>query len=173
MKKLSTYIKEAYQAFQLNSVEVYYDCLPKEIILECPETFQESDVQDYIGDRFLQDLPSNEKYAKKFFGSNDENIYDVYFKYDTFEHLPEDYNGKVDVKWDPEYGYNLPNNIVLNYFKLKNLKYYIKFDRFELLNNEDDYREILNQIFKASESNAINHYPIEIKYNEKSLVYTE
>lgn len=173
MKSLINFIKEAYQTYQLNSVDVYYDCLPEEIVFECPETYQESDIQQYIDDRFLPELPSNEKYAKKFFGSNFENIYDVYFKYDSFEHLPEDYSGNIDFKWDSKFGYNLPNNINLNYFRLKNLKYFIRFDRFELLNDSNDYTKILNEIFKASESNAYNEYPITIKYNEKSLTYTE
>lgn len=173
MKNLNTFIKEAFNSYQLDSVEVKYDCFPESIVFECPETFQESDIQQYIDDKFLPELPSNEKYAKKHFGKNFENIYDVYFKYETFEHLSEDYNGEVNYKWDSKYGYNLPSNINLNYFKINKLAYYIKFDRFELENNNTNYKDVLNKIFKASESNAYNEYPIKIKYDENSLIYKE
>lgn len=173
MKNLNQFIIEAFQTYQLDSVEVQYNCYPKDIILECPETFQESDIQQYIDDRFLQDLPSNEKYSKRLFGKNFENIYDAYFKYDTFTHLPDDYSGDVTYKWDSQYGYNVPNNVNLSYFKITNLIYYIKFDRFELENDDTNYKEVLNKIFKSSEYNAYNDYPLKIKYNENSLIYKE
>ena len=41
---------------------------PDEIILQAPETYSESDLQIYMDDLWLDELPSGDDYAKKFFG---------------------------------------------------------------------------------------------------------
>lgn len=171
MKRLKNYIIESVETYRLNSVIASYIVQPEEIILQAPETFQESDIQQYIDDMWLNALPSGQDYSEKFFGNNFENINDVHFEYDTFEHIdiePKEYiewNSKFDVK-------KTKDDVKLDYFKIKNLKYFIEFDRFDMVGvNDDNVEEQLIKIFKATESNDINEYPIEIVFDEDSLEY--
>lgn len=171
MKSIIQFIKEAVEQYRLNSVIAEYDIQPEEIILQAPETFQESDIQQYMDDMWLNKLPSGQDYSEKFFGSNFENISDVHFEYDTFEHIdiePKDY-----IEWDSKFDVKkTKDDVTLEYFKVKNLKYIIEFDRFDMVDvDEDEVEEKLNDIFRAAESNDANEYPIEIKYNEDSLEY--
>lgn len=171
MKRLRNYIVESVENYRLNSVIATYNVQPEEIILQAPETFQESDIQQYIDDMWLNALPSGQDYSEKFFGKNFENINDVHFEYDTFEHIdvePKDYiewNSKFDVK-------KTKDDVKLDYFKIKNLKYFIEFDRFDMVDvTDDNVEEHLIKIFKAAESNDENEYPIEIVFDEKNLEY--
>ena len=172
MKSLLQYILEdTVEIYRLNEVIATYFVQDSEIVLQAPETYSESDIQLYMDDLWLNDLPSNEKYSEKFFGVNHDSISDVYFEYDTFEHI--DIEPKEYIEWDAKYGNN--NNdkdIKLDYFRIKNLKYIIVFDRFDLTDVDDDtVNEKLIDIFKATESNNENKYPIEIKFDEDSLKY--
>jgi len=171
MKSFKTYIKEAVENYRLNSVIATYIVQPEEIILQAPETFQESDIQQYMDDRWLNQLPSGQDYSEKFFGSNFENIVDVHFEYDTFEHI--DIEPKEYIEWDSKYDVKKTNDDVkLDYFKIKNLVYIIEFDRFDMIDvTEENVQEKLIDIFKASESNNENEYPIEIQFDEDSLEY--
>ena len=67
MKSIIQFIKEAVENYRLNSVEVTYTIQPEEIILQAPETFQESDIQQYMDDMWLKALPSSQDYSEKFF----------------------------------------------------------------------------------------------------------
>lgn len=172
MKSLLSYILESVEIYRLNEVEVTYFVSPDEIILQAPETYSESDIQIYISDLWLQDLPSNEKYSKNLFGINHDSISDVHFEYDTFEHI--DVEPKEYVKWESKYDLKNSNldEVKLEYFRIKNLKYIITFDRFDMTDtNDDNVEEKLKDIFKASESNNDNKYAIEIHFDEKSLKY--
>ena len=162
---------EAVDIYRLNEVTATYFVQPDEIILQAPETYDESDIQIYIGDRWLNELPSGKDYAKELFGVNGDSISDAYFEYDTFEHIdvePKDY-----IEWDSKYDSKSSNDdIKLEYFKLKNIKYIIVFDRFDLTEVDDDTAEDkLVDIFTAAESNTENEYPIEIKFDKDSLKY--
>lgn len=171
MKDLVTYIKEAVDAYRLNNVEATYIVNPEEIILQAPETFQETDIQQYMDDRWLQQLPSNSDYSEKLFGNNSDSIYDAHFEYDTFEHI--DVEPKEFIEWDVKYDVNKTNDDVkLDYFRIKNLKYIISFDRFDMIGVDDEsVDEKLKDIFRAAESNDNNEWPIEIKFDEDSLEY--
>lgn len=170
MKTLKEYITEAVETYRLNSVKVTYSVQPEEIILQCPETYSESDIQIYMSDKWMNELPSYDDYARKFFGNNSDNIADVYFDYDSFEHLsvePKEY-----IEWDEKYDSKLGNDVKLDYFKIKNLMYHIEFDRFDMIGvTDDNVKEKLVDIFKATESNNNNKYPIEIIFKEDSLEY--
>lgn len=171
MKTLKNYIYESVEAYRLNYVKAEYDVQPMEIILQAPETFQESDIQQYMDDRWLNQLPSGQDYSENFFGSNFENIIDAHFEYDTFEHI--DVEPKEYIKWDVKYDVKkTKDDVKLDYFKIKNLKYFIEFDRFDMVDTTDDtVDEQLKDIFKATESNDANEYPIEIKFDEDNLEY--
>jgi len=171
MKQLKIYIYEAVEQFRVNDLEVIYIVEPEEIILQAPETFQESDIQQYIDDLWINSLPSGQDNSEKFFGKNNSNIIDAYFEYDTFEHMdvePKDY-----IEWDSKYDTkNTNDEIKLDYFRIKNLKYIITFDRFDLVDvKEDEIDEKIKDIFRASESNDANEYPIEIKFDEDNIKY--
>ena len=171
MKYIVQFIKEAVEAYRLNEVEVTYNVQPEEIILQAPETFQESDIQQYMDDMWLNQLPSGQDYSEKFFGKNNDNISDAHFEYDTFEHIdvePKDY-----IEWDPKFDVKKSgDDVKLEYFKIKNLKYIITFDRFDMVDvTDDNVKYELVKIFKAAESSYINHYPIEIQFDENYLKY--
>ena len=76
-------------------------------------------------------------------------------------------------EWKSKYDVKKTNDDVkLDYFKIKNLKYIISFDRFDMIDvNEDNVEEQLIKIFKAAESNDANKYPIEIVFDENNLEY--
>ena len=177
MKDIKNYILEhniveAVEAYRLNEVEATYLVQPEEIILQAPETYQESDIQQYMDDMWLNFLPSSQDYSEKFFGKNNDNISDVHFEYDTFEHI--DIEPKEFIEWDSKFDLKKTNDDVkLDYFKIKNLKYIIDFDRFDLVDvTDDNVEEKLKDIFRAAESNDANKdYPIEIKFDEDSLEY--
>lgn len=171
MKGITQFILEAVDVYRLNSVEATYNVQPEEIILQAPETFQESDIQQYMDDMWLNQLPSSQDYSEKFFGKNNDNISDVHFEYDTFEHIdiePRDY-----IEWDTKYDVKKSgDDAKLDYFKIKNLKYIIDFDRFDMVDVDDDnVEEKLIDIFRVAESSKENEYPIEIQFNEDSLEY--
>lgn len=164
-------LNESVETYRLNEVEATYFVQPEEIIIQAPETFQESDIQQYIDDMWLNSLPSGQDYSEKLFGNNNDNITDAHFEYDTFEHLsvePKEY-----IEWDSKYDVKkIPEDVKLDYFKIKNLKYIISFDRFDLVDVDDDtVEEKLIDIFKSSESSYENEYPIEIVFDEDSLKY--
>lgn len=171
MKGITQFILEAVDVYRLNSVEATYNVQPEEIILQAPETFQESDIQQYMDDMWLNQLPSSQDYSEKFFGKNNDSISDVHFEYDTFEHI--DIEPREYIEWDPKYDVKKSgDDIKLDYFKIKNLRYIIDFDRFDLVDVDDDnVEEKLIDIFRASESSKENEYPIEIQFDEDSLEY--
>ena len=124
-----------------------------------------------MDDMWLNSLPSSQDYSEQFFGKNNDNISDAHFEYDTFEHI--DVEPKEYIEWKSKYDVKKTNNDVkLDYFKIKNLKYIISFDRFDMIDvNEDNVEEQLIKIFKAAESNDANEYPIEIVFDEDNLEY--
>jgi len=171
MKTLTQFIKESVEQYRLNDVEVTYDINPEEIILQAPETFQETDIQQYMDDMWLNFLPSSPDYSEKMFGKNNNNITDAHFEYDTFEHI--DVEPKEYVKWDPKFdAKKTKDDVKLDYFRIKNMKYIINFDRFDMVDVDDETAvENMIKVFKASESNNLNKWPIEILFNEENLKY--
>ena len=171
MKPINRYIKESVEVYRLNEVEATYNVQPEEIVLQAPETFQESDIQQYIDDMWLNALPSSQDYSEKFFGKNNDNISDVHFEYDTFEHI--DIEPKEYITWDPKFDANkTKDDVALEYIKIKNLKYIITFDRFDMVDVDDNnVEEKLIDLFRATESSKVNEYPIEIQFDEDALKY--
>ena len=66
MKSINRYIKESVEVYRLNEVEATYNVQPEEIILQAPETFQESDIQQYMDDMWLNALPSSQRQLRVF-----------------------------------------------------------------------------------------------------------
>ena len=171
MKSLKRFITEKYENIIIDNVKVVFDVFPEEFYLNAPENYSESDIQIYIGDVFLKELPADNDKYKNLLGKNSDNINDAYFEYDKFEHINDDIK-ELSLKWDGHYDEN--NKSELNTFKLSKLKYIILFDEFEILDkNSEDVKEILNKIFLKFDSSRINKYPIDIKYNSELLEYSE
>ena len=170
MKDIVKFIKESVSVYRLNKVIAKYLVQPSELIFQAPETYSESDIQIYIGDKYLNEMPSYTEYAYNFFGINADNIIDAHFEYDTFSHVdvePKDY-----IKWDSRYDLKVYKDIKLEYFKLSNIKYIIEFDRFDILNgSKDNVENVLKEIFMATVSNDNNKYPIEISLDPKNIEY--
>ena len=172
MKNLVNYIKESYEKTTLSNVKVVFDVLPEEFYLNAPETYSESDVQIYLGDSLLKNLPSENKKYQNLLGKNKDYISDAYFEYDKFEHI-KDFEDEVNLTWDSYYDDKVDEKS-LNTFKITGLKYTILFDEFEVLDkNNDDIKNVLDEIFTKLDSSSINKYPVEIKYNSELLEFEE
>ena len=169
MKSLVKFITEKYENITVKNVKVVFDIFPEEFYLNAPENYSESDLQIYIGDVLLKELPADNDKFKNLIGKNYDDINDAYFEYEKFEHLNEDIN-EYSLKWDPYY--DEKNKSELNTFKLKKLKYIILFDEFEIL-VKHDVKETLNEIFSKLDSSRINNYPVDMKYNPELLEYSE
>lgn len=171
MKSINQYIIEALENKRLNEVVVKYDCNPSDFYVQCPDSFQENDVVQYMNDKLLNELPSSQKYSETFFGKNADNIYDTYFEYDGFE--KSDSDEKPNLEWDPHYSVKKMNDgDELVSYCVKNLTYTIKFDRFDLENvSNNNVQEILNKIFNATVSNEANQYPVELTLDDKNITF--
>lgn len=178
MKDIKTYIleklvNEEYEEYRVNDVTVIYKAVKDPINLQAPSEYNESNIQQYITDLWLDKLPGGGDNSVKFFGENADNIYDVYFEYDNFEHIVDTNN--IDyIEFDSHASsVDITDDTKLDIFKLHHFKYIIKFEKFDLKDSDDRHiKETLSQIFKAAESNSQNKYPIELKYNESELKYT-
>ena len=177
MKGLVDYIyehmNEAYEAYRLNEVVVKYYVKPSTLYIQAPENYQENDIEQYMNDAWLNKLPSGR--ADEFFGPNADSIYDLYFEYDGFEHMPENYNMSSGyIEWDAHYNNKENKDEILNFFKITNLRYIIKFDRFDLLDGTDENAEdALKSIFSATVSNSTNKYPVDIELRTDSIKFTK
>lgn len=176
MKSLVQFINEEYNKKIVQNVKVIFDVEPEEFYIKAPTTYSESDIQIYLGDVLLKELPSENRKYQNLLGKNIKNINDAYFEYEKFEHIQDSDIEDFNLDWDKYYDEKVKEED-LDVFKIIKLKYIILFDEFELLDNnltdEDDIRKTLNEIFHKLDSSNINKYPIEIKYNEESLEFSE
>lgn len=167
MKSLSNYILEEYNTYRLNYVTVRFTT-KENTIIEVPEKYTNSDIELYLNDALLEKMPSNYEFAEDLFGTNATNIIDAFFE---FERIDPVSNQKPDIEFVPNKGDNERDSKLVLY-TIKNLVYVISFDRFDVLNgNDDNIKGILDLIFKTVESNSLNDYPIELHYDDKNLEY--
>ena len=172
MKSLKQFIKEEYEANKVENLKLVFNVKPEEFYLNAPETYSESDIQVYLGDVLLKELPAdNDKYSK-LLGKNVENINDAYFEYDKFEHMQDSDIDEFNLEWDQYYD-EKHNEDKLDVYKITNLRYVIMFDEFEILDDSDDIRKTLDEVFHKLDSSNINKYPVEIEYDSKQLEYSE
>ena len=159
------YIKEAFEQKSINNLEVTYKCVKDEVLVNCPETFQEDDIHQYIDDLLLEQMPSNQDIAKKYFRNNVKYINDAYFEYDSFQRLNYK-KDDVDITYDDNFGKDAPEEIKIVTFKLTNLRFKMMFTKFDLMIDEDeDIKETLDKIFGAYESNDYNDTDIMFEYD--------
>ena len=173
MIPLRQFITEQLEPVTLKDVKITYDAKKEYLTFSVPETYSENDFQIYIGDRFLDDLPSGPDKAGKFFGKNAEHIDDAYFEYESYSKTSEEsYSGDIDIEWDSKYDESKKDS-KLSIYKLKRMTYSILFDEFEIMSNNrgDDTDALVEKICKATESSELNEYPIDIVFNKKKTEY--
>ena len=165
MKSLLMYIKESMSERVINNLEVTYAVDNNDTYIDCPETYQEDDIHQYIDDLLLEQMPSNQDVAKKYFHNNVKYINDAYFEYDGFQRLSYK-KDTVDIEYDKELGKDVPEDVKIVTFKLTGLKFKMLFSKFELMLNDenDSIEDVIGKIFSAYESNDYNDTDIKFKY---------
>lgn len=174
MKPLTKFILEKFEKNTLKNLKVVYDVQPESITLEVPENYSESQMQIYLGDRFYESLPAAQDNVRRLFGKNAEYIDDAYFEYESITHDTDTYNKddfEADIEWDSQYDKNAEGK-KMNIFTVKNMKYVILFSDFEIYcETDDDIVGTIEKIFKATDSDKVNDYPIKIIYNPDETKY--
>lgn len=165
MKSLIEYIFEELNKRTIDNVTVIYKGPNSDVYVDCPETYQEDDIHQYIDDLLLEQMPSNPDIAEKYFHANVKYINDAYFEYDGFERLT--YKKDItDIEYDSELGKDVSDDVKIVTFRLKNLRFKMLFSKFEIMiDDEADVDETLAAIFRAYESNSYNDTDIKFKYD--------
>ena len=143
------------------------------VYVESPEKYSESDLQIYLDDIMLDELPGGKTYAEKFFGKNADNIVDAYLAYDSMEEAMGE-EQEPDVKWDSRYDSKINSEDKLHVVCINNLKYVLVFEKFELINTDSaSINSDIIDIMTTTNSNYTNKYPIEITFDSKNIEYIE
>ena len=169
-KSLVQFIKEGLNSLNILNLIVKYQVEPEKIVCKAPVNYTEDKVIQYLQDLWFAQLPGGQENIEKIFGKNSDHLIDTYLEYDRFSHSKHEMKGDKLIDWnskmDPD------NDHELEYFLISNVKYCLSFESFELkVNPGDDIEQIVEDIFKSYESNAMNEYPIEIKLIEDSIEY--
>ena len=144
---------------------------PESLFIQIPKTYSESDVQIYLDDVFLKQLPGGQdQEATKLFGDNNiKNINDSHFEYDEMLEVNTT-TSTFDIAWDTNYDTNVKDE-ELQVVCIKNIKYIIVFTQFELVSvTTDTYEDKLNDIFENTLSDNYK-YPFNITLNTDDLIY--
>lgn len=170
MKRLRDLIIEELESgdtIELKNLEIVYVVKNGNLLIQVPDNYNEDNIQMYLDDTCMPNMPSNDKDAKELFGEdNTKNITDAYFSYKNLT-LPENSTVKPDLEWDKRYDNKTDKNAKLIVYSLDEFKYTIAFERF-LLNNYNNLEvdAILEDLFKSTESNKIHPWAFEIILEE-------
>ena len=180
MRTLKDYILEAsvlneedapseLKTINLEDVKVVYDG-PIEYYLQAPVNYSESDLQIYIEDELLPVLPGAVGNAAANFGVNASSISNRYIEYDSIV-MSQGNAPRIDFNWDSTYGSGNDGELVV--FQVKNMKYVIEFDKFELQNvTDENYNAKLEQIFMATVPEGDN-LPVRVSLNPSNIFATK
>ena len=181
MKTLYEYINEKriyeeYETFSVKDLKVSYKCFPNNEYTEfyVPEAYNEDNLMVYINDMFLNELPAGDKFAKDNFGEkNAQAIYDVFFTLERYEKYTSSTGNFIN--WDNSKDTNFnPDKDKFCFIKVKNLKYNISFEEFEIKDvDSSTINNTLITIFKAFNANETNKYPLKITLDDKNISYKE
>lgn len=152
MKSLLTYIFEKYDTYKVQNLKVEYifTIKDKDIEFEVPEKYSEDDFQIYVQDKYFSILPGGDR-AEEFFGKNTKYLNNYYFEYEKFERSQSS-SSKSFIEFDKSYDDNVKEDDKMSYVTIKNPRYCIEFDEFELNSeNIDMIHDDLIQIFKRAE----------------------
>ena len=99
MKTFSQYIFEQddqHDIIRLNMLEATFDASPGILCIYYPGEVDESTIQEYINDKFLNNSPvGDSQQVKDILGINKSNISDAYFEYDKFERVGEETDEQI------------------------------------------------------------------------------
>ena len=179
MRTLKDYILEAavlneedateLKTINLEDVKVVYDG-PIEYYIQAPVNYSESDLQIYIEDELLPVLPGAVGNAAANFGVNASSISNRYIEYDLIV-MSQGNAPRIDFNWDSTYGSGNDEELVV--FQIKNMKYVVEFDKFDLQNvTEENYNEKLESIFMASVPTD-EKLPIRVSLNPSNIFATK
>lgn len=172
MKSLRNFIFEEYETYRVKNLEVPFNVNIDNdyITFKMPEIYSEDDFQIYLQDMYLKDLPGSEDHAQDFFGDNSESIFDVVFEYDKYEKSNEEEKDFID--WNTNYDSKVKSDDEFAYVKIFGLKYIIKFDNFDLKEeNQDQIHDTLVDIFKTCENTKEHDWPLKLTLDEKNIKY--
>lgn len=165
MKDIITYISESLEALKIKNLRVIYRVIPDVFTVGVPNNYSESDMQIYLDDKCLDELPGSNDQSKKVLGNNIKLINDCHFEYDKYT-ASDRPSGTVNLDWDTKYDENNKGDSY-TYYKLNNLKYIIEFGEFNLKNVDDTkIKDELVKIFETFNSSKTNQYPIEIELED-------
>ena len=163
MKRLTDFLFEALDGTkELRKLEVKWNG-PDELFVQVPESYGESDIQIYLDDTLLPQMPIEKN--EKSLGKNFKNISDEYFEYERME-ASQGTAQKADIEWDDHYDQSM-NGTNMNVMRIKGLQYCVLFDKFTLEDVEDDdIRETLFNLFNGMIDDEI---PIELVLNKENI----
>ena len=174
MKSLSQYILEEFNTFRCKDVTIPFDIIvnkSNQISFQVPEIYSESDFQIYLQDLYLESLPGNNKETQDKLGNNYNNLFDTNFEYDEYlktNDEPEDF-----IEWKESYDDKVnKNEDEFGYVTLSNLKYYMKFDIFDIdVESETDIHDTIIQIFNTMNIEDDDDLPFNLILDEKNIDY--
>lgn len=175
MKSLTKYIKESFEEFKIKDLVVKYKCFPDEEYIQfyLPESYSEDDFIIYLGDKYFNKLPGSDKFAEDYYGSNERNIYDVYFEFERYEKGVESKGDFIDWDKDIDKKHN-PEDEEFVFVQVKGLNYVLSFDEFAMKDEDSsNINETITKIFAAANANDNNKFPLEITFDEKNIEYKE
>lgn len=188
MKELSTYIKECLKSFKedrdqtirLNDFECSWQVKDPinhggTFILELPEDYKDDEISQYLNDMLLEAMPTDEDLAKDFFGTgNGDNIIDARFEYEDKKEVT-DKSKHITLEYDKSVDDQYKGSDVLKVYELKNLRFIVDFEYFDVTNTSDDGLQYdLWDIFKRTKSSNNVKYmngKVKLDISEKDLVY--
>ena len=192
MKSLAKYLKESLvtnspfilnedgdQTIRLNDFEASWIVKDPEnhggtFVIQIPNDYTDDDVQQYLSDLMLESLPSDEDYAKEFFGSNADHIIDARFEYEKKEDAKDGLHCTFEFEKNLDDQYKGEDDDLKKY-ALVNLRYIVDWDQFDVSNTSDDgLMYDLWDVFKRTKSSANVKYmndKIKLDISEKDLVF--
>ena len=143
-------------------------------VIEVPEDYTDDDINQYISDLLLENMPSDDDLAKGYFGANADNIIDARFEFEKKEDAKDGLHCTFyfDKSLDDNYKGEQDN---LKKYALENLRFIVDWSEFDVTNTSDDgLLYDLWDIFKRTRSSNIVKYmddKIKLEIEEKDMVF--
>lgn len=170
MIDLKKYITESFNVLKIKNLQVTYKVIPEVFTVGVPNSYSETDMQSYLDDKCLDELPGSNDQSKKVLGNNIKQLNDCHFEYEKYTSSDRP-QSEVNLEWDAKYDENNTGDSY-TYYKLSFLKYIMDFGEFNLKNVEDtNIKDELTKIFEVFNSSKTNQYPIEIELED--ITYDE
>lgn len=177
MKSLTQYLFEASSSdITLSELKAIWNVTTK-VAFQIPNDYSDDEFTQYLSDMLLEDMPTGDNCAKKFFGVNSDNIIDVVFQYTKSkdqENIPNDSRIKL-IEFDNSKDDNfLGDNSDLQWRIIDDLQLVATFDDFIVNHTSSkNLEQDLYQIFKVTNSSSINKYPIDLEIKDDGLEFDE